>query len=95
MRLPESIARCELIASGVDLPYGSSKEVLAIGHILNKRNIEYKKTLIGVAEKPDEVNAELRSLIFPDQFYSDVSKSVEAKKYFDKIREEDFFIMPI
>lgn len=95
MRLPESVARCQLLATGVNLEYESPNETLAIGHILNERQIEYTRSIIGLAEKPQEVNTELRSLYFPDKFYADVSKSVEAKRYFDKIRDEEFFIMPM
>ncbi len=95
MKLPESGARSELLCNGVEYEYGSTREAIAISHIMTKREIEYIKGVLPIAEKAGEVANKLRSLIYPDMFYDDVSKSVEAKKYFDSIRQNEFFIKPL
>ena len=95
MKLPESIARAEMLLRGLDYEYGSLKEFIVISHILDKRDIDYVKTVLPLAEKPQEADSRYRTLLFPHQYYDNIDKSKKAKVFFDKIRGNDFFIKPL
>jgi len=95
MKLPESIARAEMLLLGLNYTYGSMKEFIVINHILDKRNIDYIKTVLPLAEKIQEADSKFRAALFPHQFYDDVQQSKRTKKFFDKIRDNDFYIRPL
>lgn len=95
MKLPESIARAEMLMRGLKYQYGSMEEFIVMSHVLDLRNIDYVKATLPLAEKIQEADAKLRSLLYPHKFYDDMEKSKKAKEFFDKIRDKEFYIRPL